>query len=250
MGVNTVKQVLTSQLATSGTLVLTEKLDAYRHADAASHVLVIKNSAARYIAPTDFTVAVDGRGKATVTWLNAATLAIGTELNFGFWQYDSTSNGTQSGSGGGSGDASAANQLEMIAALGAPDDDDWTGSGDMTLAAGIRAIALAAIATAPAIVVQEAPSWVYIPASQTGTAGGNANDLLDCLLVIPATTSPGAVRIEDGAGTNYTLFAGGTDSVSTLIPFPIDMRNIPATTAWKITTGANMAAIAFYRPQT
>lgn len=154
------------------------------------------------------------------------------------------------GGGGGGGDASAANQLDMIAALGAPDDIAWAGTGDMTLAAGIRAIATAAIATAPTIVVQEAPSWVHIPESSTDTAGGNANDLLDCLLVIPATTSPGAVSIEDGAGTNYTLFAGGATSVSTLIPFPIDMRNIQATTAWEITTGANVAVIAFYRPRT
>lgn len=100
---------------------------------------------------------------------------------------------------------------------------------------------------APAVVSEEATSWVYISASSTDTAVGNANDQLDSILVIPATKSPGAVSIEDGDGTNRTLFSGGDDSVSTLIPFPIDMRNIAAGTAWEITTGANVAVIAFYR---
>lgn len=176
------------------------------------------------------------------------------------------------GGGGGGGDASAANQVlaqdsltsidtkltnnatstlqtALNTLVGAANAAAWV-SGDSSLMSLLKAIATAAIATAPTIVVQEAPSWVHIPASSTDTAGGNANDLLDCLLVIPATTSPGAVSIEDGAGTNYTLFAGGATSVSTLIPFPIDMRNIQATTAWGITTGTNVAVIAFYRPRT
>ena len=154
------------------------------------------------------------------------------------------------GGGGGGGDASAANQLDMIAALGAPDDIAWAGTGDMTLAAGIRAIATTALSTAPTIVTDEAPSWIYIAAGSTDTAAGNANDLLDSILVIPVTKSPGLVSMEDGAGTNRTLFAGGTDSVSTLIPFPIDLRNVAAGTAWEITTGSDVAVIVFYRPRT
>lgn len=153
------------------------------------------------------------------------------------------------GGGGGGGDASAANQVTLNGLVGAANAGAWA-SGDSSLMSLLKAIATQAIATAPTIVVQEAPSWVYIPASSTDTAGGNANDLLDCLLVIPATTSPGAVSIEDGAGTNYTLFAGGASSVSNLIPFPIDMRNIPATTGWEITTGASVSVIAFYRART
>lgn len=121
------------------------------------------------------------------------------------------------------------------------------GSGEIGYLSGIYA---AVASASPTVVAQEAPSWVHIAASSTDTAGGNANDLLDSLLVIPATTSPGAVSFEDGAGTNYTLFAGGASSVSTLIPFPIDMRNIAAGTGWEITTGANVTVIAFYRART
>lgn len=164
---------------------------------------------------------------------------------------DPTTGAPYSASGGGGGGGGAVTIADGAdVAVGSTADAAWTGVGNSTVVASLKAIATAAIATAPTIVVQEAPSWVYIPASSTDTAGGNANDLLDCLLVIPATTSPGAVSIEDGAGTNYTLFAGGATSVSTLIPFPIDMRNIQATTAWEITTGANVAVIAFYRPRT
>lgn len=103
---------------------------------------------------------------------------------------------------------------------------------------------------APTIVTAEASSWQYIAASATDTAAGNAADLLDSLLVVPTSKSPGAVSFEDGAGTNYTLFAGGADSLTTLIPFPIDMRNIVAGTAWEITTGTGLAVFAFYRQRT
>lgn len=114
-------------------------------------------------------------------------------------------------------------------------------------AAALEVLKTQAESGEPVPVVGEAPSWQYIPASSTDTSAGNVNDLLDSLLVIPATKSPGAVSIEDGAGTNRTLFAGGADSVTTLIPFPIDMRNIAAGTAWEVTTGADVAVIAFYR---
>lgn len=154
------------------------------------------------------------------------------------------------GGGGGGGDASAANQLDMIAALGAPDDTAWAGTGDMTLAAGIRAIATAAIATAPTIVVQEAPSFLDIAAGQSNVAVGNANDLLVALLITPANFNPGAVTIGDGATATVVKFAGGTGSVSTLIPFPIDMHNIAATTNHRVTTGADVSVRAFYRPRT
>jgi hypothetical protein len=138
---------------------------------------------------------------------------------------------------------------ENAAVQGAVSDAAWT-TGDGSHTALLKAIAGAAVSTTPAIVTNEAPSWTYIAASTTDTAAGNANDLLDSLLVIPATTSPGAVSIEDGAGTNYTLFAGGASSVTTLIPFPIDLRNIAAGTAWEITTGTSVAVIVFYRART
>lgn len=89
--------------------------------------------------------------------------------------------------------------------------------------------------------------WETIAASQTDQAmgaTGAAGDYLAGLLIIPATTSPGAVRIEDGSGSAVTVFTGGADSVSNLVPFfvPLDIRSRSG--AWEITTGANVSAIA------
>ena len=75
-------------------------------------------------------------------------------------------------------------------------------------------------------------------------ASGAAADELDGLLVVPATGSPGAVSIKDGAGSAITVFTGGTSSVGSLIPFYIPLGLKSASGAWKVTTGANVSVIA------
>jgi hypothetical protein len=84
-----------------------------------------------------------------------------------------------------------------------------------------------------------------VAASQTAQvlgATGAVGDDLDGLLVIPATTSPGAVTILDNA-ISINVFAGGTDSVSNLVPFfiPLGLKSVSG--AWKVTTGANVSVI-------
>lgn len=77
-------------------------------------------------------------------------------------------------------------------------------------------------------------------------AAGAAGDRLAGLLIVPATTSPGAVLIQDGSGTEITVFAGGASSVSDLKPFFVylgDARSLGG--AWSVTTGANVSAVAF-----
>lgn len=80
-----------------------------------------------------------------------------------------------------------------------------------------------------------------------GTSG-QAGDLLDFLLVVPATLSPGTVSIKDGSGANITVFVGGAGSVSNLIPFAVPFAVPLAARAangpWKVTTGANVSVIA------
>jgi hypothetical protein len=86
-----------------------------------------------------------------------------------------------------------------------------------------------------------------VAASQTTQAlgaTGATGDLLTGVLIIPATTSPGAVAIKDGAGTAITVFAGGAASVSTLHPFFIPLGIRSGAGAWQITTGANVSVIA------
>jgi hypothetical protein len=74
-------------------------------------------------------------------------------------------------------------------------------------------------------------------------ATGATGDLVEGLLIIPATTSPGAVSIKDGSGSAITVCTGGTDSVSNLVPFfvPLGIRSTGG--AWKVTTGTNVSAI-------
>ena len=84
-----------------------------------------------------------------------------------------------------------------------------------------------------------------VAASQTAQVlgpTGAANDTLIGVLVIPATTSPGNVLVLDG-GTSITIFAGGSNSVASLVPFFVPLGIDSVNGAWKITTGANVSCI-------
>lgn len=94
-----------------------------------------------------------------------------------------------------------------------------------------------------------------VAAGQTAQAlgaTGNAGDIIEVILAVPASTSPGAISIKDGtAGSAITVFAGGASSLSNLAPFPIPIgvngekaRNAEG---WLLTTGANIAVVAFGR---
>lgn len=71
-----------------------------------------------------------------------------------------------------------------------------------------------------------------------------AGQILEHLLVIPATTSPGAVSIKDGTGSAVTVFTGGASSVPSLIPFTIPLNALSTEGPWKVSTGANVSVVA------
>lgn len=76
---------------------------------------------------------------------------------------------------------------------------------------------------------------------------GGVGDYLTGILIVPVTTSPGAVSIKDGNGSAISVFAGGASSVSNLVPFfvPIAAKTVNATTpGWKVTTGTNVTVFA------
>lgn len=84
-----------------------------------------------------------------------------------------------------------------------------------------------------------------VAASQTAQvlgATGATGDYISKILVIPATTSPGAISLLDNA-TSITVFTGGASSVSNLVPFVIDLGMFSVSGAWKLTTGANVSCI-------
>lgn len=115
----------------------------------------------------------------------------------------------------------------------------------------IPAVAGSAISTTnplPVSVVSD-PFGEYetVAASQTNQslgATGALGDKLSRLLVVPATTSPGAITIKDGGDAAITVFTGGAASITTLTPFSIPLDLISRTGAWQITTGASVSVIA------
>lgn len=89
-----------------------------------------------------------------------------------------------------------------------------------------------------------------VAASQTNQAlgaSGATGDLLSVITIVPASTSPGAVSIKDGAGTAITVFAGGTDSVGSLVPIQLAINALSTAGAWQISTGANVSVLAVGR---
>lgn len=87
----------------------------------------------------------------------------------------------------------------------------------------------------------------YVTCAAGGTqlcgASGLEGDVLTALVIIPGTTSPGHVQIEDGA-TTITVFAGGATSVADLKPFTVTLAARAKGAGWSVITGANVTAIA------
>lgn len=91
-----------------------------------------------------------------------------------------------------------------------------------------------------------AGEYETVAASQTDQAlgaSGASGDYLAGVLIVPATTSPGAVSIKDGGGSAITIFTGGASSVSNLVSFFIPLGIKSGSGAWKVTTGSNVSAI-------
>jgi hypothetical protein len=146
--------------------------------------------------------------------------------------------------------------------------DDWDESDRAKVniiagQAGVAAGAGAVGATVPRVTLasddpavaalqrfSQAVEYETVAASQTDQvlgASGAQGDYLSGLLVVPASTSPGNVLIQDGNGSDITVFTGGASSVSNLVPFfvPLGLTAVNGTSAgWKVTTGASVSVIA------
>ncbi len=96
---------------------------------------------------------------------------------------------------------------------------------------------------------QVGDQYAVVPASSTALVlgGGHLGGRVTGVLIIPATTSPGAVSLIDtsGAGTTITVFPGGASSVASLAPIfiPITISTANSTGKWECTTGANVSAV-------
>jgi hypothetical protein len=108
------------------------------------------------------------------------------------------------------------------------------------------------------MVWEECRDYKSVAASQTkaslgpGSTQSNEQDVLVHLCIVPATTSPGAVTLYDGAGgTGIVVFTGGATSVADLKPIwlSLNMRAVNAAAnasgpRWLVTTGANVSVLA------
>lgn len=72
---------------------------------------------------------------------------------------------------------------------------------------------------------------------------GAVGDHLLGVLVVPSSLNPGAITIKDGSGSNVTIFAGGTASITTLHPFYIPLGIRSTGGGWSITTNADASVI-------
>lgn len=94
-----------------------------------------------------------------------------------------------------------------------------------------------------------------VAASQTDQVlgpTGNKGDVLARLIIVPASTSPGAVDIQDGDLTAVNVFPGGASSLTELRPIVVELNVRSQDTdagggGWSVTTGADVSVIAIGR---
>lgn len=134
----------------------------------------------------------------------------------------------------------------LLAVFGAIADAAAANGASGSALAYLRAIKDAATDTVNASPVRLPGKYATVAASTTAQALGTGavGDYLSHVTIIPATTSPGAVSITDGSGGAITIFAGGANSISQLVPFAVPLGLLSTSGGWKITTGANVSAIA------
>lgn len=90
--------------------------------------------------------------------------------------------------------------------------------------------------------------YATVAASQSAQGlgdNGQAGDILERLLIVPATTSAGTVSIKDGSNTAITVFVSGTLSDLKPITIPLSARSVKG--GWQITTGAAVSVVAIGR---
>jgi hypothetical protein len=92
-------------------------------------------------------------------------------------------------------------------------------------------------------------SYEFFAASSASApigAAGAAGDFLQAIVIMPGTTSPGAITLKDGTGgAAITICPGGASSVADLKPFAVRLGlRASGAGGWQLATGANVSAIA------
>jgi hypothetical protein len=71
---------------------------------------------------------------------------------------------------------------------------------------------------------------------------GAVGDYLSHIVIQPTTTAAGTVTVKDGSTVIFTFTTG---TLSNLSPITVPFNVNSSTGAWKITTGLNVAVLAF-----
>ena len=85
------------------------------------------------------------------------------------------------------------------------------------------------------------PNTVSTTTTLNGAGSGATGDFLSTVTIVPETLNPGSISIKDGSGTAIVIFAGGTASVLSLVPFTVNLgyTAVNATApGWQIVTGS------------
>ena len=70
--------------------------------------------------------------------------------------------------------------------------------------------------------------------STTACTRSDDADYLEEVVIVPGTTSPGSVQIQDGAAGAITIFTGGATSVADLKPFTVRIGIRASGAGWKV----------------
>jgi hypothetical protein len=112
---------------------------------------------------------------------------------------------------------------------------------DLTLTEGVDPIAGSGAATGGSGAATEYETVAAGQTAQVLGATGATGDYLSHVILQPAALTAGTTTILDNATVIYTYTAG---TLSDLRPITIPVGAFSVSGAWKITTGANMAALA------
>ena len=76
----------------------------------------------------------------------------------------------------------------------------------------------------------------------------NKGTILQRIIIVPATTSPGVVTYQEGAaGADRTVFVGGAVSLTELKPIVVELGIRALAEGFRVSTGANVSAIVVGR---
>lgn len=112
---------------------------------------------------------------------------------------------------------------------------------------GRRHVASVPVSASGEAAAQNVGDYETVAASQSDQIlgpSGAVGDVLQRLIIVPATVAAGNVSIKDGNGSAISIFVTGT--LPSLVPIVVELGLVAVNATspgWKVTTGANVSVI-------